>query len=336
MSFAINQGLFKLKIIDHHAILGVSIDADPKQIRLKYLKIAQKLHPDKCRLDESKVKMAGQILSKLVNPAYEQLSRKADFAEHQLVLTQVGKRLAENKAKINVKSELAEELLQAGNGAELIYPQLLKKLTVDHYQSLEQITKDIGRISELNLVYLMLKCDRAAEFVPQSKIKQSLNSSAKAKPNQDKQTIPQSKSTVTQAQDLSSQTTAKTEEPTPESRVDAFVDRAQQYISRGEFDRAVTELRDALRIDPNHGVAHAVIGKTYLHKRQLTMAKVHIDKACKADPHNATVIESKKALDKLGKVASKSKTSQPGSAQKSNDKQGNSGFFSGFFGSKKK
>ena len=337
MSFAINQGLFKLKIIDHHAILGVSIDADPKQIRLKYLKIAQKLHPDKCRLNESKAKLAGQILSKLVNPAYEQLSRKADFAEHQLVLTQVGKRLAENQAKINVKSELAQELLQAGNGAELVYPQLLQKLTADQYKSLEQVTNDIGRVSELNLVYLMLKCDRVSGSVPQSQIKQGSDSSAKTKTTpQDKQTIPQSKSTVTQAQDLSPQTTAKTEEPTPESRVDAFVDRAQQYISRGEFDRAVTELRDALRIDPNHGVAHAVMGKTYLHKRQLTMAKVHIDKACKADPHNATVIESKKALDKLGKVASKSKTSQPGSAQKSNDKQSNSGFFGSFFGSKKK
>ena len=261
---------------------------------------------------------------------------KADFAEHQLVLIQIGKRLAENQAKINVKSELAQELLQAGNSAELVYPQLLKKLTADQYKSLEQVTNDIGRISELNLVYLMLKSDRVSEFVPQSEIKQNSDSSAKAKRNQDKQTIPQSKSTVTQAQNLSPQTTAKTEEPTPESRVDAFVDRAQQYISRGEFDRAVTELRDALRIDPNHGVAHAVMGKTYLHKRQLTMAKVHIDKACKADPHNAIVTESKTALDKVSKVASKSKTSQPGSAQKSNDKQGNSGFFSGFFWVEKK
>ena len=79
MSFAIKQGLFKLNITDHHAILGVSLDAEPKQIRLRYLKIAQKLHPDKCRADQDKMKLAGQILSKLVNPAYEQLSKKKFF-----------------------------------------------------------------------------------------------------------------------------------------------------------------------------------------------------------------------------------------------------------------
>ncbi|MEL6929189.1 MAG: J domain-containing protein, partial [Cyanobacteria bacterium J06600_6] len=160
MSFAIKQGLFKLNIIDHHAVLGVSLDADPKQIRLRYLKIAQKLHPDKCRSEPAKARTAGQILSKLVNPAYEQLSRKNAFAEHQLVLTQVGKRLAENKDKVIVKSKLAQELLKAGHGAELVYPNFLKKLTVDQYQVLAQSGELIEAISELNMVYIMLKSDR--------------------------------------------------------------------------------------------------------------------------------------------------------------------------------
>ena len=142
-----------------------------------------------------------------------------------------------------------------------------------------------------------------------------------------------------QAKAKASATTANTSpkpEPTTESRVNAFVARAQQYISKGEYDRAVKELKDALRIDPNHGVAHAVMGKAYLHKRQLTMAKVHISKAYKAEPHNPIVVESKKALDKLSKAVNKSKTSQPGSQSSKNDKPGNSGFFSGFFGAKKK
>ena len=117
-AFAIKHGLFKLNITDHHAVLGVSLDAKPKEIRLRYLKIAQKLHPDKCRSDEARMKVAGQILSKLVNPAYEQLSRKNAFAEHQLILTQVGKRIAENKDKVTVKSSQAQELLEAGNSGD--------------------------------------------------------------------------------------------------------------------------------------------------------------------------------------------------------------------------
>ncbi|MEL6494855.1 MAG: DnaJ domain-containing protein [Cyanobacteria bacterium J06623_7] len=332
MSFAIKQGLFKLNIIDHHAILGVSLDAGPKQIRLQYLKIAQKLHPDKCRQDPAKAKTAGQILSKLVNPAYEQLSRKSAFAEHQLVLTQIGKKLAENKDKIAIKNKLALELLQTSASPELVYPKLLKKLITEQYHTLALLGEKIEAISELNLVYLMLKSDRGI----------NRNTFKSTPPQVSKTTVAQSKKTVAQAPPPPpKKTVAASVEPEPsnDSRVNAFVNRAQQYIAKAEFDRAIKELKDALRINPNHGTAHAVMGRAYLHKKQLTMAKVHIDKAHKADPHNQTVIDSKKALDKLSRVTKKSKTSHPGGETKSTDKNskpGTSGFFSGFFGSKKK
>ncbi len=327
MSFEIKQGLFKHSIIDHHAVLGVSLDADPKQIRLQYLKIAQKLHPDKCRSDRAKMEAAGQILSKLVNPAYEQLSRKNAFAEHQLILTQMGKRLAENRDKVKVNSSAAKELLKAKDNAELAYHKLLKKLAANRYESLERAMEEIAANSELNLVYLMLQGDRLIDR--SDRVATRRTPPAKSKPTN---------TPVNPASASSTNATAKAEEPTTESRVAAFVERAQQYISKGEYDRAIKELRDALRIDPNHGVAHAVMGNAYLHKRQLTMAKVHIGKACKAAPHNPTVTASKKALDKLTRTANKSKTTNPGSGQKSgkSTNPGNSGFFSGFFGSKKK
>lgn len=319
MSFEIKHGLFKLNTIDHHAILGASLNANPKTIRSHYLKIAQKLHPDKCRNDKIKAQAAGTILSKLVNPAYEQLSRKNAFAEHQLVLTQIGKRLAENKAQVTVNSEPARELLKAGDSAELVYSKLLKKLTNEQYKSLDRVEQKLGEISELNLVYLMLSSDRA------------INRDNKQSLAKDKPTIKQVQPSVA----ASTSNTVNTEEPSTESRVNAFVTRAKQYITKGEFDRAIQELRDALRIEPNHAVAHAVMGKAYLHKKQLTMAKVHISKACKAEPHNAVVMESKKILDKMTKVANKSKATRSNSANGSS-KSTNSGFFSGFFGSKKK
>ncbi|MGL5836259.1 MAG: DnaJ domain-containing protein [Waterburya sp.] len=330
MSFAIKQGLFKLNIIDHHAILGVSIDADAKQIRMQYLKIAQKLHPDKCRDDAAKARTAGQILSKLVNPAYEQLSRKSAFAEHQLVLTQIGKRLAENKDTIAVKNPLAQELLKAGDGAELVYPRLLKQLNAELYQSLAQSGEIIEAISELNLVYVMLQSDRRINRNNMT----ATPPPVKAKPA----TPPPSKATL--AQEPSPAPTIPVEEPSSDSRINAFINRAQQYIAKGEFDQAIQEIKDALRINPNHGIAHAIIGRAYLHKKQLTMAKVHIDKAFQAQPHNEIVMESKKALERLSKVSQQSKTtSNSGSDGKSTDKNnkpGNSGFFSGFFAPKKK
>ena len=329
MSFAIKQGLFKLNMTDNHAILGVSIDAEAKQIRLKYLKIAQKLHPDKCRQDPQKAKIAGELLSKLVNPAYEQLSRKTNFAEHQLVLTQVGKRLAENKAKITPKSSAAQELLKSGASPELIYPKLLKKLTAQQYQSLDTAIENIGEISELNMIYLMLKCDRGSNSRPSASHSQPNQANSGRKVN--KQTVSQSNNTAFQKPSQTAPEEQKNE-PTSESRVNAFVSRAQQYIAKAEFERAIAELKDALRIDPNNALAHAVLGRAYIHSKQLTMAKVHINKAYRGDPHNQTVIETKKILDKLSKKSSKSGGTQP----KAPDKPAQSGFFSGFFGSKKK
>jgi len=342
MSFAIKQGLFKLNMTDNHAILGVSIDADPKHIRLKYLKIAQQLHPDKCRSDSKKAQLASRILSKLVNPAYEQLSRKSSFAEQQLVLTQVGKRLAENKSKVSVKGDLANELLKTGGSAELVYPKLLKKLITNQYEPLELAIDNIGIISELNLIYLMLKSDRISDSLAYRAKQSNSQTSSNSQPSEkndktvDKKTYTQDRNTVSQTPKSFSKPANTVEEPSSESRVNAFVNRAQQYISKGEFDQGITELKDALRINPNHGVAHAVMGKAYLHKNQLTMAKVHIGKAIKADPHNTIVLESKKILDKLSRKLSKGTSSQSGSSKKNDQKPPSSGFFSGFFGSKKK
>ena len=338
MSFAIKQGLFKLNMTDNHAILGVSMDADPKQIRLKYLKIAQQLHPDKCRSDPDKAKLASQILSKLVNPSYEQLSRTSNFAEHQLVLTQVGKHLAENKSKVTVKGELANELLNTGASVELIYPKLLKKLITSQYEPLEKAIDNIGIISELNLVYLMLKCDRITDssaYRPSQSGNQTSSSSQPSNKQEKvaKRNYAQGNST---AGTTSSESTTSGEDASSESRVNAFVKRAQQYISKGEFDQGITELKDALRIDPNNGVVHAVMGKAYLLKNQLTMAKVHIGKAVKADPHNSIVQESNKILDKLNRKANKGKSTQPDSSKKTDQKPSSNGFFGGLFGSKKK
>ncbi len=77
MSFRVDSGLFKFDFTDHHAILGVPVDADAKDIRKRYLKIARRLHPDSSSfLDSTEKEWANQLLAKLVNPAYEKLSQR--------------------------------------------------------------------------------------------------------------------------------------------------------------------------------------------------------------------------------------------------------------------
>jgi curved DNA-binding protein CbpA len=326
MSFAINHGLFKLKIIDYHAILGVSLDADGQEIRQRYLKIAQNLHPDVCKGDATQKKMANDILSKLVNPAYEQLSRKNTFAEHQLILTQMGKVLAKKKDKTVVSSSLAQELLKAGDKFELMYPKLLGKLDGEQYKSLANIIEKIAIISELNLVYLMFKSERGLN-----------REDIVAKAPTAKSPVPPPPKAQTEAKLEAEGQKAEPVEVSPESRAESYIRRAKQYIDKKDFAQAVVELKDALRIDPNTVVGHALMGKAYLQQNQLTMAKVHINKAYRANPKDPLVIECKKELDKLTqKEDRKSNKAQTSNKSKEDNKSSNSGFFSGIFGAKKK
>jgi curved DNA-binding protein CbpA len=329
MSFAIKQGLFRLNIVDHYAILGVSIDADAKQIRLKYLQIAQKLHPDTCKGDSLEKKLASEILSKLVNPAYENLSRKSSYAEYQIVLAQIGQHLAEKRDRITLSSEAAKELLKAGDKVELVYRKILKTLTSDQYQPLEQALLKIATISELNLVYLMLKQGQGIK----------LEEKPITKPTTTQPSKQPSKATASQANNQ-----AQTEESTPtsQSRAGSYIRRAKEYIAKGNVSQAISELRDALKIDPKNSTCHALIGQAYLRQNQLTMAQIHIKKAYQENPQDPVVLEIKQELDKLTKsktTTNSSKSTQSSSrsdTSKSPAKPGSNGIFGSLFGSKKK
>lgn len=314
MSFESEHGLFKLNITDYHAILGVSLDADAKQIRLRYLKIAQKLHPDTCKSDKQ---LASKILSKLVNPAYEKLSHQNTFAEHQIVLLQLGKRLAAKKDQITISTESARELFKAESKLEIVYNRYLKDFAAEQYESLEQTTKNIANLSELNLVYLMLKCDRDLQREENTK-------------QQPKSVKPPEAQTKIQTRPVQ----PPTEELTSESIIDSYLRRAKQYLDKNGTLEAITELRDALKIDPQHSSIHALLGKAYLQQQQLTMAKVHIKKACQANPKDPLAIESKKELEKLTKRIDKSTDS--GTKKSESDSSSNNGFLSSFFKLKKK
>lgn len=332
MSFAIKQGLFKLNIIDHYAILGVPIDADPKQIRLKYLQIAQKLHPDTCKGDNLEKKLANEILSKLVNPAYENLSRKSSYAEYQIVLAQIGQHLAEKRDRITLGSEEAKKLLEAGDKVELVYPKLLKNLTAEQYQPLEKALRKIAAISELNLVYLMLKQGQG--------IKQEEKPITKSTPTPPSKQPPQPQVTQTNNQTQTEESTS-----TSQSRIASYIRRAKEYIAKDSLSQAISELRDALKADPKNSTCHALIGQAYLRQNQLTMAQIHIKKAYQENPKDPVVLQIKQELDKLtkgktttnnNKNTSDSSKSTQSSLRSDTSKSGSNGIFGGLFGSKKK
>jgi len=312
MPFPISQGLFQFDLIDHFAVLGVSIDAEQEEIRERYLKIAYKLHPDTCRIHTpTEREQANELLSKLVNPAYEHLSRKLSREEFRLVLTQMGKAMAKDSGKITISSEPARKLAQFTANYELAYQKTLQSLAIDQYTALENTYQKIAQLSELNLVYLILTEGRG-----------------------NRKTTPKvfiSQGNTNQSELVRAAVTTSARTKSKESPLEAYIRRAQASLDENNPAQALRELRDALRQEPDNGICHALIGLAYLRQNQLSMARVHINRAWKTSPQDATVIRCKRELDKVVN----SKIEMPDQKEQKEEGERKGGFWSRFGGKKK-
>lgn len=312
MSFPIQQGLFKYELEDHYAILGVPLDADARQIRNRYLKIAYHLHPDTSRtLSPDERKIAGKILSKLVNPAYKVLSKDQSRAEYLLVLSQTCKNIAREIDRDVLTSEGALELFEAEQKAELTYHRLLSRIVKEQYDSLDRLFPLTAQLSELNLVYLAHKKVKGISAQPET------SASKKSQPPDSGAAAPSIR------QSSGAMSAGSQEAKSPTSPLENALRRAQDCINRNNYTQAIAELREVLKLDPNHSTCHSLLGIAYIRQNQMTMAKVHINKAFAANPKDPMAIAAKKELA----AASPKESGKDGS-----DK----GFLSGFFNTKKK
>ncbi|MEH2448815.1 MAG: J domain-containing protein [Nostoc sp.] len=316
MSFKIDRGLFKYDFIDHHAVLCVPVDADVKEIRKRYLKIARRLHPDSSFTESDAQKQLGnELLSKLVNPAYEKLSGDRTRVEYILILSQIGKRLVQESTSVILNTDLGKQLADTAN-IDHFYKSAIAKLAQTQYDSLEQALQVIAQVSELNLVYLMRSGGKASAPPPPSA--QPKVQSGTSEPNTPKNTPP-----------------APAKE---DSIVEQYVRRAQSLIDKNQFAQAKVELQDALKLEPKNSRCHSLIAMVYLRQNQLKMAKIHFDNALKLDPNDEIALQWKPKIDKaLGQQPNDHKvTSSPNNRDKQPDKSGSGGLFGGLFGGKKK
>lgn len=332
MSFQIDRGLFRLDFIDHHAILGVPVDADVKDIRKRYLKIARRLHPDSCASEsESDTQLASQFLSKLVNPAWEKLSQDKERSEYILLLKLKGQQALRLMDTLGLAGNLAKQLSTASN-PDHFYHTSLKDLAGKQYDHFDQSLELIAQISELNLVYLMRK--------------ESTGGLNLAEPQ--KSTI-YTGSNIPDSSQAPSQSASVPQTSAPpatarESVTDQYYRRAEVLVSKNNFAQAILELRDALKMDPSSSRCHSLMGMVYLRQNQATMAKIHFNQALKYNPEDPTALEAMRRLEQppsaAGKQAANAKAKPaPKAAPKStkpndkNDKSGG-GLF-GLFGKKK-
>ncbi|MEG3898376.1 MULTISPECIES: tetratricopeptide repeat protein [unclassified Microcoleus] len=309
MSFEMTKGLFKYDFTDQHAILGVPLDAEYSEIRKRYTKIARRLHSDTCSFEDQADKdWANQFLSKVVNPAYNKFSKESDRKEYNLLLAAIGKRVAKEQAKMQIESEAAKQLATAKD-LEEAYKTAVSKLALKQYESVKETEDAIAQISELNMVYLLRK--------------ERLGGGAVAVVSPPKATTPTSTATKPPA------TPAAATPPPPQPKVqvkDSLADgscrRAQGFMDSKNYAKASLELREALKREPKHSQAHAMLAMCYFQQDQTTMAKLEVQKALASNPEEPTALEVKKKLEQA--------------SAKSKKGEGKPGFFASLFGGKKK
>ena len=163
MNLKPTQGLFKFDFTDHHAFLGVSVDADATGVRDRYKEVARLMHPDSANWQTVNEKMlATKIFSSIVNQSYGQISKAAQLQEQQAMLELLAKRITADAGKIDISSSSAQKLYQqSSEDLNRVYHELLKELALQQYRLLESSTEVTGQISELNLVYLLRKRNQA-------------------------------------------------------------------------------------------------------------------------------------------------------------------------------
>ena len=295
-----NEGLFKLDIIDHHAVLGFSLAADPKQVRKRYLKIARQLHPDSLRkATEAQKKLASELLSKRVNPAYEALSQEKAAREHSILLKMKQDQLVSRPILLSAKSKSAKRLLGTSN-LELDYTSAVNKIAKVQFDDLSKVDSAINELSELNAVFLMRKGS-----VGQKKGSNS-TSDALAKPAEKVEAAPR--------------------RPKHEAIIESYLGRAKEFAYKRDYSRAILELREAIATHPQSAACHGYLASLYLQSNQATLAKIHAKQALVFDPENDN---AKEVQSKLEAKAAKAAPAKAASAKKG------SGLLSGLFSKKR-
>jgi curved DNA-binding protein CbpA len=307
MALQINQGLFTTDFSDNYAILGVSLDADPKDVRKSYLKIARRLHPDSgVGANPAEKMLAEQILSKLVNPAWEALSQEKNRTEYILLLKLKGQSLARSERATQL-GPLAQQLM-AANNPDFFYRNAVQELSAKQYEDLNQIRSATGQLSELNAAYLIRKNDSGENTISSTRPLYTVGATVTDQPPPAQASNPGMRSTLSGIP--------------RESMADSSYRRAEAAYRKSDYNQAIRELREGIQNDPKHARCHSLLGMAYLQSKQATMAKIHFNKALEINPDDEQATIGKQAIERANAPAV--------------DTKSKSGFLGGLFGNNKK
>ncbi|MDX1976269.1 MAG: DnaJ domain-containing protein [Pseudanabaenaceae cyanobacterium bins.68] len=305
----INRGIsqYQPDFQDYYAILGIPVTATAQQVRKRYLSIAKHLHPDVYgRPPEEKIK-ATRYFSRLVNPAYSTLNQERERIEYAEILRLLAKRLLKRNERLAPQSEAAKKLLYFPKELQYDYEKAVLAIAQIQYEQLDQILEHIAQLSELNLVFVLVR-EGYQHF--------------NAGPS-------------TLGRPASSGNTSFGQQPPrppkplerPANSAAQHITMAEQLVAAQQWSLAIQELRAALQIDPNSSKSHALLGYVYMQRKLTSMAKSSFKQALKLNPNEPLAKENFAKLEGQEQPVSKPEANKTATK----DKKG--GFFGWLSGS---
>jgi len=262
---------------DPYAILGVSVAADERRILTRYRSVAKRLHPDaQFSAADPQQEFVSQVLSKLVNPAYQRLKQEKGRSETLATLRFKVRRFTREQ-ELEPRTDAGQRLLSIVEAeVDLVYEDQLGQLCQSQYDSPEAFELYTGQIAELNLIYLRRKMGTV---------------------------VMREKRTGLMATSMATTPPTTAAEPSSTnshlsiSYADRHFKRAQEYLRTKNITAALQELKDAIKLDPKNSNYHCLIGQVYLLANLPGMAKVHFKQALRLDPTHGIALKYAQQLN---------------------------------------
>jgi curved DNA-binding protein CbpA len=293
---------------DPYAVLGVSVSADDRRVLKRYHTLAKLLHPDVfVNAEPEAAEIAHQVLSRLINPAYQELKQEKGRAE-VLARLRMEVRAQAREALPAPSTPQAQALLDApSHSVDTLYEQAIATLAEIQYQALTKFPAITTHLLEVNAVYLYVKNVKIGE----PSIREKRTGVIPVTASRPFPTTPPGPPATS------------TSSSTP-SYAERHYQRAQEYLKKRHWSMAVQELRDAIRLEADRSDCHTLLAIAYYMQNLPGMAKVHCRQALKLDPQNQL---ARRYAPKLGISAADfpSQTNGQGSSPPSSKAKGNNG-----------
>lgn len=291
--------LTNLVDVDPFALLGVSVSADEKRIAKRYRQVAKQLHPDALaslptattassdiEIPSLNADSAAQVIARIVNPSYQKLKHEKTRQETLTNLRFRVRRLVRTEKLVPTFPSAQELATIDDDQVDIFYEQALSRVAEGQFQSLDELYAFSLEIGQLNLVLLRRKLDDVLIRPKRAGLLTTAVTPTAAGPAtigrvgrsaRPSGTLAQGSGNGPSAED----TAGEVGEPPEINYAKKHTVRAKTYLVKKNYEMAVQELREAIKITPQDPELHSMIGQVYYKQKLSGMAKTHFRQALK-------------------------------------------------------